>query len=145
MEAANTDEPVLRILHFNDVYDIQPNDKNGDYGAYYFKAHLDQHRNDRTITLFSGDAFSPSILSTLFDGWQMVHCLNEFHIDAACYGNHEFDYDISHTEELAMKCNFPWLLGNLIDKRTEDPLGAAKDEVILEKNGLRIGLFGVAE
>ena len=75
----------------------------------------------------------------------MVHCLNEFHIDIACDGNHEFDYDISHTEELAANCNFPWLLGNLIDKNTEDPLGAAKDEVILEKNGIRIGLFGVAE
>lgn len=139
----NLEVPLLRILHFNDVYDIEPN-KTGDAGAYYFKAHLDQHRNDRTLTLFSGDAFSPSNLSLIFDGEQMVHCLNQLRIDAACYGNHEFDFNIKHTEALAMKCNFPWLLGNLIDKRTKRPLGSAKDEVIIEKNGIKIGLFGVA-
>lgn len=37
------------------------------------------------------------------------------------------------------------MLGNLIDKRTEEPLGSALDEVILVKNGMKIGLFGVAE
>ncbi len=89
-----TTKPILRIIHFNDVYDIQPTQKNGEGGAYCFKALLDKKRNDQTITLFSGDAFSPSILSTLFHGWQMVQVLQHFKIDAACFGNHEFDYEI---------------------------------------------------
>lgn len=61
----------------------------------------------------------------------MVHCLNLFKIDAACFGNHEFDYDIEHTEKLAKACNFPWLLGNLIDKRTEEPLGDAGEDIVI--------------
>ena len=136
---------MLRILHFNDVYDIQPKTKTKTAGAYYFKAHLDRHRTPDSLVLFSGDAFSPSILSNIFMGYQMVHCLNTFGVDVACFGNHEFDFDIDHTIKLSAKCNFPWLLGNLIDLRTEKPLGNGRENVILERDGLRIGVFGVAE
>lgn len=83
-----TDQKILRILHFNDVYDIQPKKKTNSAGAYYFKAYLDKYRDPLTLTLFSGDAFSPSVLSNIFEGNQMVHCLNKMHIDAACFGNH---------------------------------------------------------
>lgn len=38
------EKPVLRILHFNDVYDIQPKEKTNKAGAYYFKYYLDKHR-----------------------------------------------------------------------------------------------------
>jgi hypothetical protein len=37
------DIPILRILHFNDTYDIQPSKKNN-AGAYYFKAYLEKYR-----------------------------------------------------------------------------------------------------
>jgi len=43
---------------------------------------------ENCLVLFSGDAFSPSILSTSREGWQMVKALNALKIDAACYGNH---------------------------------------------------------
>jgi 5'-nucleotidase len=82
------------------------------------------------LTLFSGDAFSPSVLSRIFEGEQMVHCLNRMGVDVACYGNHEFDYDIDHTIGLATKCNFPWLMGNLLDLRTGKPLGDGKESMI---------------
>ena len=43
----------------------------------------------------------------------MVKALNALKIDAACYGNHEFDYEEEHSIKLAQGCNFPWLLGNI--------------------------------
>lgn len=52
------------ILHFNDVYDIQPEPKEPKAGAAYFKALLDRYRQKNSLTLFSGDAFSPSLLSS---------------------------------------------------------------------------------
>jgi 5'-nucleotidase len=82
-------KPVLTILHFNDVYDIQT--KKGKGGICNFKAQLDHFKaiyGENTLTLFSGDAFSPSILSRNNKGWQMVKALNSLKIDAACYGNH---------------------------------------------------------
>lgn len=52
-------------------------------------------------------------------------------IDVACYGNHEFDYPIEHTTELAKMCDFPWLLANVRNKQTKNLLGDAEEFIIL--------------
>lgn len=74
----------------------------------------------------------------------MVHCLNTLKIDIACFGNHEFDFEIEHTLKLTKACNFPWLLGNITFSSTGKTLGDGLIEHVIEKNGLRIGLMGVA-
>ena len=87
-------KPIFTLLHFNDVYDIQAKKEKG--GVCNFKAKLEELRQQygqNTLLLFSGDAFSPSILSRNKQGWQMVKALNSLKIDASCYGNHEFDYE----------------------------------------------------
>lgn len=40
------------------------------------------------LTVFSGDAFSPSLESAVLKGDHMVPVLNHLGIDVACYGNH---------------------------------------------------------
>lgn len=40
------------------------------------------------MTIFSGDAFSPSLESSVLKGEHMVPVLNHLQIDVACYGNH---------------------------------------------------------
>jgi len=59
-------------------------------GACYFKAKVEALRkyNPKALTLFSGDCFSPSTLTNIKEGWQMVHALNQIGIDCACFGNH---------------------------------------------------------
>ena len=85
-------QPILSILHFNDVYDIQS--KYGSRGVCNFKAQVEALRKEypHALTLFSGDCFSPSTLTNIKNGWQMVHAMNTLNIDVACYGNHEFDF-----------------------------------------------------
>jgi 5'-nucleotidase len=80
-------------LHFNDVYDIQPT-KKGNFGIVNFEAYLRKLKanHPNNIVLFSGDCFSPSILSNIYEGKQMVTSLNKLKIDVACFGNHEFDF-----------------------------------------------------
>lgn len=58
---------LFSILHFNDVYDIQPN-KKGKAGVVNFEAYLRKLKTKfpKHLLLFSGDAFSPSILSNIF-------------------------------------------------------------------------------
>jgi 5'-nucleotidase len=84
-------------------------------GVCNFKAKVDQLRkeNPYAITLFSGDCFSPSTLTNIKGGGQMVYALNEVGIDCACFGNHEFDLEHDKTLKLARECNWPWLLGNI--------------------------------
>ena len=50
--------------------------------------------------LFSGDAFSPSLMSTVTKGAQMVPVLNSLNINTACIGNHDFDFGIEAMQEL---------------------------------------------
>ena len=81
-------EALLTIIHFNDVYDVQQ--KGGSMGVCNFKAKLDELKAEypQALVLFSGDAFSPSTLTNIKEGWQMVYALNKLSIDCACYGNH---------------------------------------------------------
>jgi 5'-nucleotidase len=59
-------------------------------GVCHFKAKVEELRkeNPKAITLFSGDCFSPSTLTNIKGGEQMVFALNKMGIDCACYGNH---------------------------------------------------------
>ena len=74
--------PDLRLLHFNDVYHIQPrssspflvltvSDRDPVGGAARFVSAQNEYRSSQydgqpgLITLFSGDAFNPSIESSV--------------------------------------------------------------------------------
>lgn len=89
----------MTIIHFNDVYDIQPK-KNGTAGIVNFEAYIRKLKVQfpEALILFSGDAFSPSTLSNIFEGDQMVFSLNKLNIDVACIGNHEFDLERKKTD-----------------------------------------------
>ena len=53
----------LNIIHFNDVYNIEENEKEPKAGAARFVTlleHLKQSSQNPTLILFSGDAISPS-------------------------------------------------------------------------------------
>ena len=74
----------------------------------------------------------------------MIKPLNAFGIDLACYGNHDFDYELDHVQKLVRQTNFPWLLSNIIDRRTGRRLGDALESYVFHGNGLKIGVFSLA-
>lgn len=41
---------------------------------------------ENTFVVFSGDAFNPSLISSVSKGTQMVPCLNALNIDVALFG-----------------------------------------------------------
>lgn len=75
----------------------------------------------------------------------MTDVLNELQINAACIGNHDFDFGIDHLIDLTSSNNFPWILSNVLDAETEEPLANAKFKHIIEIKGLKIGIIGLAE
>lgn len=89
MKAEYEDESQLVVIHFNDVYDIEPN-LNDQYGfVNFYDTYLSLKKQyPNSIVVFSGDAFAPSKLSKVKKGKQMVHCLKNIKIDIACFGNH---------------------------------------------------------
>lgn len=51
----------LRLIHFNDVYNIEPSDEDPVGGAARFATVLKALQEDeKALVVFSGDAFSPS-------------------------------------------------------------------------------------
>ena len=78
----------IRIIHFNDVYNIEGHANEPVGGAARFKTALDVLRKDKNaIVLFSGDAVSPSQLSLFSKGKQMIESMNQLEIAAAAIGN----------------------------------------------------------
>jgi 5'-nucleotidase len=83
----------LNIIHFNDVYNIESRETDPVGGAPRFITAIEtvmRQSPDPTIVLFSGDAISPSSISMLVKGKQMIEILNECHLSCACLGNHDF-------------------------------------------------------
>jgi 5'-nucleotidase len=77
----------LRLIHFNDVYNIEGVKDEPVGGAARFKTVLNEIMKDKqSIVIFSGDAVSPSMLSLFAKGKQMIEVMNTFGIDAAGLG-----------------------------------------------------------
>lgn len=69
------DAPDLRILHYNDVYHVDPSSAEPVGGFPRFMTMCKEYQKDsrfdgqpRLITLFSGDAFNPSLESSVTKG-----------------------------------------------------------------------------
>jgi 5'-nucleotidase len=129
------------LIHFNDLYNVEKSPR--------FVAAVKGAQQAATfgtcLTIFSGDAFSPSTLSTTLRGTQMVPILNALGIDCACLGNHDLDFGLHEFRELRDSCNFPWICSNVRSVDVNQPLGGCEEYVILERNGLRFLVLGLIE
>ncbi|KAL8856819.1 MAG: hypothetical protein Q9178_006535 [Gyalolechia marmorata] len=151
--------PDLRLLHFNDVYHIESGSAEPVGGIARFQTlrnfYADGARfknQSELITLFSGDAYNPSLESSVTKGAHMVPVLNGLMgkegRGAACVGNHDLDFGVPQFRHLRSQCTFPWLLANVLDPALGEDvsLGNCEKTKILESsNGVKVGLIGLAE
>lgn len=144
MGVALAQKAPLTILHFNDVYEIQPVDKGKRGGAARVATLVDQYRSLKPLILFSGDALSPSVMSSVFKGEQMIAAFNQLGLNAATYGNHEFDFGLTITQQRVKGSKFPWISTNLLGPDGK-PIGGAVSWVLLDWNGVKVGLIGLAD
>jgi 5'-nucleotidase len=69
--------PAFRIIHFNDVYNVQPDTREPVGGIARFQTILRKYRarqgeDSSLLTLFSGDALNPSLESIFTKGGQTL-------------------------------------------------------------------------
>ena len=91
-------------------------------GVARFVNAMKVYRCRHKVVAFSGDLFFPSRMSTMFKGAQMVVPFNLMNPDVSCLGNHELDDGLETAKNLIDKTNCPWLMTNLIDKQTGNPI-----------------------
>ncbi|MEZ5933431.1 MAG: 5'-nucleotidase C-terminal domain-containing protein [Alphaproteobacteria bacterium] len=136
-------EPVtITFLHTNDVYEIDPSDEGGGMAPLMTALKEARAGAEHSITTFGGDLISPSVMSGLTKGSQMVDFYNKFGTDIAVLGNHEFDFGPEVAAERIAESDFPWLGTNVMGADGKNAVGTVGSHMI-EMAGYKIGFFGL--
>jgi 5'-nucleotidase len=95
------------------------------------------------LLVMAGDFLSPSVASTVFKGAQMIQALNATGLDFATLGNHEFDFGDDVLIQRMKEATFTWVVSNVIDTRTNKPIGGAEPYVVRTYGNMTIGFVGL--
>ncbi len=142
----------ITILHTNDTHScVMPLSENladtavAGRGGYLRRIEmLKEERKKHPDLLYfdSGDFSQGSPYYSLFKGEVEVELMNRMGCDATTIGNHEFDSGLENLAKIVRKAKFPFLCANY--DFTGSPLeGLVKPYVIIKRNGIKIGVFGI--
>jgi 2',3'-cyclic-nucleotide 2'-phosphodiesterase (5'-nucleotidase family) len=140
---ADAAEPIkVTIIHFNDVSNFVP--ANGNGGLAYAATQIQQWRarNINTIVTFGGNVLSPSPMSALTRGNQMIDMLNSVGVDYAALGRHDFDFGPTTLRERMADSNFTWLVTS-VSEDDGSPFGNGSTTAIRRIGPFTIGFFSV--
>ena len=143
----------LTILHTNDAHSqIYPLNTNladtmkagrGGFVRRVAMIKAEREKQPDLLLFDSGDFSQGSPYYTMFKGDVEVGLMNQMHYDAATIGNHEFDFGMDNMVRLFKMAKFPIVCANY--DFTGTPLqGLVKPYVIIKRNGIKIGVFGLA-
>lgn len=143
----------LVILHTNDTHSTimplshqLPDTMKADRGGYLRRVAMIKEERSKhpDLLLFdSGDFSQGSAYYTMFKGDVEVELMNQMDYDAATIGNHEFDFGLENMARLFRQAKFPIVCANY-DFTGTCCEGLVKPYIILKRNGLKIGVFGLS-
>ncbi len=141
---ATAEQTKITVLHLNDVYEISPSgskEKKG--GMARLKTLVDSIKKGDPEALFflSGDFLSPSLMSSVFQGKQMVDLLNHVGLDFASFGNHEFDLKTADLKQGIRDSRFIWVSSNILENGRQYP--GTEPFAIKKIREVKVGLFGM--
>jgi 5'-nucleotidase len=156
---------TLSVVGTNDVHGVLlPID--GNRGLAVFAGYVANLRETRTqdggevLLIDAGDMWQGTIESNIREGASVVAAYNALAYDAAAIGNHEFDFgpvgpkatpvDENDDPRGALKlrateAEFPFLVANLIDQKTGQPVDwpNVQPSVLMERGDIKIGILGL--
>ena len=143
----------LEVLHTNDTHScIMPLNPNladtavaGRGGFLRRVAMIKEVRakNPDLLLIDSGDFSQGSPFYTMFKGDVEIGLMNLMGYDAVTIGNHEFDFGLENMARIFKMAKFPVVCANY-DFTGTCVEGLVKPYVIIKRNGLKIGLFGLS-
>lgn len=140
----------LTILHTNDQHSrIEPfpddGRKYGGMGGMSRRATLvEQIRKEEpnVLLLDAGDIWQGTPYFNFFNGELEFKLMSDMKYDAATLGNHDFDNGLIGLERQLPHARFPFLIANY-DFSDTILKGRFQPYKVFEKQGLRIGMFGL--
>lgn len=143
---------TLTVLHTNDTHScILPINRHfadtalADKGGFLRRAAWieQKRRHDEAFLLFDcGDFSQGSAFYNLFRGEVEIKLMNYMKYDAVTIGNHEFDFGLKNMKRIFEMADFPVVCSNYDFSKT-DMKDLVKPYIILERQGIRIGILGV--
>lgn len=143
----------LVIYHTNDTHSrVEPYAENfkdtawAGRGGYVRRATFikEARKDNKDLLLFDcGDFSQGSPYYNMFKGEVEIRLMNEMGYDAGTIGNHEFDFGLDNMLRLFKMAKFPIVCANY-DFTGTVLQDVVKPYVILERNGLKIGVFGLS-
>lgn len=146
-------ENKLFIVHTSDTHScvepISPNfsdtaqaNKGGYLRRVVLLEQLRKEHPQDLLLLDCGDFSQGSVYYNLFKGEVEVKLMNLMHYDACTIGNHEFDFGLENLARLIKMAEFPFVCCNY-DFTGTPCEGLVKPYIIIERAGMRVGIFGV--
>jgi 2',3'-cyclic-nucleotide 2'-phosphodiesterase (5'-nucleotidase family) len=133
----------VQLLSVNDVYVLEPVAGRGGLARVATLVRGLERETPNTLFALAGDTLSPSLLSTLRRGAQMIEGWNALGLGVAAFGNHEFDFGPAVLAERVGESRFPWLATNVLDRASGRPLGGARLWLRRDFDGARVGVIGL--
>jgi 5'-nucleotidase / UDP-sugar diphosphatase len=140
--AALAQSVKVTLLQVNDVYEIAPARGKGGLAELATLLKLERTMNPNTVTVVAGDFLSPSIMSGLTKGAQMIELFNALGVDLVTFGNHEFDFGPDVTLARIKESQFAWLGTNVLGTDGK-PWGGAVATATKRIGDVTIGFLGV--
>ena len=140
----------ITILHTNDMHSrIEPFPLDGGkfagMGGMSKRASLIKKirkEQPNVILLDSGDIFQGTPYFNYFGGELEFKLMSQMGYDAATIGNHDFDGGIEGLHKQLPNASFPFVIANY-DFENTVMNGKTKKHLIIEKQGIKIGITGV--
>ncbi len=152
-----SEQHTITILHTNDMHagfvphqafwiKSTPKPQVGGFNELTYVVDSIRGTDPATLLLDAGDVMTGDPISDMeYEGAQggaLFEMMNRIGYDASCPGNHDLDISQDNLRALVHIAKFPSLSANLVGDGGKFPVGN-KDYVILERGGMKIGIFGL--
>ncbi len=141
---ASAETVKITLLGVGDVYKFEGGKKRGGLARLNAVARAERAANPNFLYLFDGDLLSPSLMSGLDKGENMVVMTNVVPFDLAVPGNHEYDFGPENFAEKMKMSNYPWAAIN-ITNADGSPVEGLGGVTVKEIAGVKVALIPVAQ
>ena len=141
--AAMADETAtLRFILTGDHYELPPQKGRGGYAKLASVVRQEKVGEKHSYFVHAGDAYSPSLLSSMDKGKSTVEFLNAVGVDYMVLGNHEWDFGPEIARKRIWESNFPILASNARDKDGL-PIDGTVRTAMVNVGPFRVGIMGL--
>lgn len=144
-DETTSSEKTIQIISFNDFHGaLAPASKDMGYAKMVAAIKAEEATQPNTIVVSAGDNFQGSAMSNMTYGEPVNDMMKAMGVVASAVGNHEFDWGVDKIPGWAEQGGYDFLATNIYDKATGEPVSWAKPYKIVEVDGVKIGLIGIA-